>query len=81
MLLTVNVFQLYLAIVLSFNVIFSLVPSNNKRKLPANNQNLERDPLMQIMARLLFRKFFDFLLPDPSNDSTTLVLEILSEGL
>ena len=36
---------------------------------------------MQIMARLLFRKFFYFLLPDPSNDSTTLVLEMLSEGL
>ena len=35
---------------------------------------------MQIMARSLFREFFDFLLPDPSNDSTTLVLEMLNKG-
>ena len=28
-----------------FNVIFFMVPSNNKRKLPTNNQRLETDPL------------------------------------
>ena len=44
----VNVFQLYLAVDYSFNVIFFMVFSNNKRKLPANNQNLEMDPLIVI---------------------------------
>ena len=34
-----------LRLVCHFNLIFFVVPSNDKRKLPGNNQNLERDPL------------------------------------
>ena len=30
---------------LHFNVMFFMILSNNKRELPANNPNLERDPL------------------------------------
>ena len=29
-----------------------MVPSNNKRKVPANNQNLERDPSQSAIACL-----------------------------
>ena len=41
----VNVFQLYLAIGWSCQCNIFMVHSNNERKLPANNQNLERTPL------------------------------------
>ena len=34
-----------LRLVCHFKVIFFMFPSNNKRKLPANKQNLKRDPL------------------------------------
>ena len=44
------VFQVNFAICLWFNVIFFMVPSNNERKLPANNQNLEKDPLNKPVA-------------------------------
>ena len=38
-------FRYILRNVCHFNVIFFMVLSNNKTKLPANNQKLERDPL------------------------------------
>ena len=43
-------FQVNFAICLWFNVIFFMVPSNNERKLPVNNQNLEKDPLNKPVA-------------------------------
>lgn len=43
--LVADVFQLYLAIGLSLLCNTFMLPPNNKRKVPANNQNLERDPL------------------------------------
>ena len=46
----VYVFQVNFAICLWFNVIFFMVLSNNERKLPVNNQNLERDPLNKPVA-------------------------------
>ena len=36
-------FNYILRLVCHFNVIFFIVPSDDKRKLPASNQNLERD--------------------------------------
>ena len=49
----VNVFRSYiLQLVCYFNVIFIMAPSNNKRKLPTNNQNLERDSLTPLYINL-----------------------------
>ena len=44
-----------LRLVWYFNVIFFAVPSNIKRKLPVNNQNIERGPLMKgLDLKLIF---------------------------
>ena len=39
-------------LVCHFNVIFSMVSSNNKRKLPANNENLDGDPLIKRISTI-----------------------------
>ena len=60
--LQVFVFRLYLAIRLSFQCKIFHGPSNNKRKLPANNQKLERGPFMFFVKRgilqLIIKKIF-----------------------
>ena len=39
-----------------------MVPSNNKRNLPANNQNLERDPLKSLLKQFI-DSFFSIIQP------------------
>ena len=69
----------YLELLFHFNVIFFMVPSNNKRNLPANNQNLERDSLNGFIVNP--EKFRAFVLDKlKSNNIDVNLLWVQSRG-